>query len=133
MNMTSEKQMLHKDQVLQFLKETKDQLHRTEKEIGLIVRFEKLINKPECCVFNWIDISNFYSDAKCMLQRAMPFFDDKSGMIAGINIQIGLLTDAEAASMSNLYKHVKYCDYNDQEAKEIMDKLTQEMSKLGFY
>ena len=131
--MTSENGMLHKDEVLQCLKETRNQLHRTEREIVLIIRFEKLINKPECCIFDWIDISNFYSDAKCLLQRAIPFFVNDNGMINCVNKHVELLVDAEKASLPNLHKHVKYCAYETSVSKEIMDTLTQEMLGLGFF
>jgi len=41
---------LHKNEVLRFLQETKCQLWRTKREIDIIVRLDKLINKPECCI-----------------------------------------------------------------------------------
>jgi len=125
--------LLTKNEAILFLQETIDAIDtlRQDEVVYLVVKLKKLINKTECCIFDWEDVSNFYSNAGCLLQRALLLLPDQN-VPKLIRTWIQKFISAEAACEPYLQEQVKVQYRNDDQAIGKRRELYQKIIELGF-
>jgi hypothetical protein len=83
------------------LLETRNTLHKKSsanpRAIQIVYLMDTLIGELRCCIDTWTDVSNLYSQATCLLEKALPFLEngDSHETLARINILKEAFTAAE--------------------------------------
>ena len=69
--------LLNKSTVQRYLDAVKQALveiiRQDRKAVKVLYQLNVLINQSECCVLDWMDVSNLYQSAACTLEKSLEF------------------------------------------------------------